>query len=107
MPCTRRHLRLVLHNLLDRGPLRHPSMPLLPICCEKSLVSTIITKSGRGSQRFTQLAVQKGITPKRRTKLGRVPLALEWRHDWLNVFVPHEERQIDICAFIAHEPPAL
>lgn len=44
---------------------------------------------------------------KRRTKLGGVPLAFERRHDRFDVLVPHEERQIDISAFIPDEPPAL
>lgn len=45
MPRSCRHLRLVLHNFLDRGSLRHTPMPVLPIRCEKSLVSTIIIRS--------------------------------------------------------------
>lgn len=38
----RRHLRLVLYNFLDRLPLRHTPMPLLPARCKRSRVSIAI-----------------------------------------------------------------
>ena len=44
---------------------------------------------------------------KRRTKSVGVPLRIERLQDLLNVLVPHEERQVDIGAFVADEPPAL
>lgn len=44
---------------------------------------------------------------KKLTILGGVPLPLELRHHLLDVFVPHEERQIGISAFIPNEPPTL